>query len=93
MKGSEDTIPPSCVICLLQVAEDSNKVLALLKDISYVVVQVHKVVKGGSMASESTLGIGEKFSTLQDPDKTPVYHALHCLAQATSEADRSVTTC
>jgi hypothetical protein len=51
------------------------------------------VVKGGSMASESTLGIGEKVLTLQDPDKTAVYHALHCLAHATSEADQSVTTC
>jgi hypothetical protein len=68
-------------------------VLVLEKSILYVVFQDHQVVKGGSMASESTLGIGEKVSTLQDPDKMVVYHALHCLAQATSEADWSVTTC
>jgi hypothetical protein len=92
VKGSEDTIPPSCVICLPQVEQDSNKVLALEKGILYVVFQVHQVVKGGSVASESTLDIGEKVLALQDPDKTAVYHALHCLAQAT-EVDRSVTTC
>jgi hypothetical protein len=91
VKGSEVTIPPNCVICLLQVEEDSNKLLALEKGILCVISQVHQVVKGGSIVSEFTLGIGEKVSTLQDPDKTAVYRAFHCLAQTTSEADRSVT--
>jgi hypothetical protein len=46
-----------------------------------VIFQIHQVVKGVSVASESTVGIGEKVSTLKDPDKTAVYHALRCLAQ------------
>jgi hypothetical protein len=45
------------------------------------------------MAPKSTLGIQKKVSALQDPDKMMVYHMLHCLTQATSEADGSVTSC
>jgi hypothetical protein len=48
---------------------------------------------GWSMAQKSTLGIGEKVSALQDPDKMMVHHVLHCLTQATSKADLSVTRC
>jgi hypothetical protein len=53
------------------------------------VFQVHQVVNGGSVASKSALGIRKKVSTLQDPDKTTVYHTLHYFTQATSEADGS----
>jgi hypothetical protein len=91
VKGSEDTIPPTCVIYILQVEKDGKKVLALEKGILYVVLQVLQVVMGESMVSESTLAFGEKVSALQDQNKMAVYHALHCLALATSEADMSVT--
>jgi hypothetical protein len=39
------------------------------------------------------MGPGEKVSALQDPDETPVHHALHYLTQATSEAELSVSSC
>jgi hypothetical protein len=50
------------------------------------------VVKSGSVKAESTLCIGQKVSALQDPDEAAVYHAVHGLAQTTSQANRSVAT-
>jgi hypothetical protein len=43
--------------------------------------------------AETALGSGEKVPTLHDPDQATVHHALHCLTQATSEDDQSVTSC
>lgn len=87
MKGSEDIITPGCIICLLQVEEDSNKVLTDARE-------RHSVCgilgppggPGGSMTSKSALCTGDEVSAFQDPGKTTVHHALHCLAQVTSEA-------
>lgn len=70
VRGSEDAISLSCVTCFLQVENYSKKLLAKKKE----------VVKGGSMVSEHTLGIGKKDAALQDPQNMTVYHALHCLA-------------
>jgi hypothetical protein len=51
------------------------------------------VVKGRSVMPKPALGPGEKVSGLQDPEEATVHHALHCLTQATNEADRSVSSC
>jgi hypothetical protein len=42
---------------------------------------------------KSALGSGGKFAGLQNPDKTTVHHALHCLTQATRATDRSADIC
>jgi hypothetical protein len=52
----------------------------------YFVLQVHEVVKSGSVAVKSTLRI-RKVSALQDPHKVMIYNALHGLSHKTSEAD------
>jgi hypothetical protein len=76
----------------VQVEEDSDKVLAEKKGILYMVFQVHQVVNGGSVALKSALGIRKEVSTLQDPDKTTVYHTLHYFTQATGQDDGAVTS-
>jgi hypothetical protein len=57
------------------------------------VFQVHQVFRRESVALKSTLCILKKIFTLQNLDETMVYHVLHGLAQATSGADGSVTSC
>jgi hypothetical protein len=69
VKGSENIILPSFVTCLLQVKEDSNKVLTWEKGTLYMVFQVHQVVKGRYVASKSILSTGENVSALQYPHK------------------------
>jgi hypothetical protein len=78
VKDSKNTISPSSVLQLLQVKEDSNKVLAKGKGILCAVFHVHQAVKDRSVVSESTMGIGEKVSALLDPDEMTVHYAL-CL--------------
>lgn len=90
MIGSENTKLLSCVICLPQIKEDSNKVLAPEKGTLYVVFQVHQAVKSISVVTKSTLGIAEMVSALQKPVEMTVHHANHCLTQATHKAHQSV---
>jgi hypothetical protein len=64
--------------------------LAQEKRIVYFVFQVHHVVKVGSVAGKTTLCIGREVSAAPDPYEATVYHKLHGLTQATSEADGPV---
>jgi hypothetical protein len=49
-----------------------------------IVLQVHKMVQCGSVASELILGIQKKVTALQDPDKSMDYHMLHGLTNTTT---------
>lgn len=61
MQVSENAIPPIGVVCLLQIEEDSDKVLARKKCILYVVIYVNQVVKSRKVAgSLATTILGEK---------------------------------
>jgi hypothetical protein len=80
-------------MCLLQVVEESNELLYQESGFLYVVFLVHQMAKDKLVASKSTMINGEKGSAVQDSDKTMVYHALHYLTKATSQADPSVTSC
>jgi hypothetical protein len=50
------------------------------------------MIEGRFVTAKSTLSIGQKVFTLQDPDEATFYHAFHGLAQTTSEADLPVIT-
>lgn len=50
IKGLDDTISSTHVMCLPQVKEDCNKVLAHEEIILDIVLLVHVVVKGGFVA-------------------------------------------
>lgn len=50
------------------------------------------MIEGRVVTAKSTLSIGQKVFTLQDPDEATFYHTFHGLAQTTSEADLPVIT-
>jgi hypothetical protein len=67
------------VSCLLLVEEDCDKISAHLEAVLDTVIQIHEVIKGGSVTSESTLSIRKEISVLQNPDISTTYSKLRGL--------------
>jgi hypothetical protein len=57
------------------------------------VLQIHKMVCSGSVASKHELGIQNKMYGLQDSDKSAVYHVIHDFTIATCQTGRPITSC
>jgi hypothetical protein len=57
-----------------KIEEDCNKVLLHDEKILDAVLQAHEVMKNGSVALGSTLGIRKKISAFQEPDELMVYN-------------------
>jgi hypothetical protein len=92
--GSLDSKSPESGIYLLQVKENGYKMQALEKQVQYLYSRFTRLLaKTGYVVKIFKLHIEQKDSTVQDPDREMVYHALTGLARATSEADMPANTC
>ena len=55
VKISDDTILPGCLICFLQVKEETNSLLPSGKCVPEISLKTHQVVSGATMLPEATL--------------------------------------
>ena len=80
VKISDDTILPGCLICFLQVKEETNCLLPSGKCVPEISLKTHQVVSGTTMLPEATLASVQYPRFFKVPDEASIDHAFQDLA-------------